>query len=168
MFNQNSSSGRKAQMLVASVFATVIGFSNLSFGQTSLAGVKKAEKYRTAQISDKDVILTSQEASDSVAANKLQLRDQVLASKELEGPKGLAMPPNRELEGPKGLAMPPNRELEGPKGLAMPPSRELEGPKGLAMPPNRELEGPKGLAMPPNRELEGPKGLAMPPNRERE
>jgi hypothetical protein len=168
MFNQNSFSGRKAQALVAGTVVAVIGFSNISFGQSDIAGAKPAKKYRTEQISDKDVILTSHEASDKFVNENIQLRDKVLANRELEGPKGLAMPPNRQLEGPKGLAMPPNRELEGPKGLAMPPNRELEGPKGLAMPPNRQLEGPKGLAMPPNRELEGPKGLAMPPNRQLE
>ncbi len=155
MFNQNFFSGRKAQVLVAGVFVTVIGFSNLSFAQSN--GVKKAEVYRSEQISDKDVILSTIEAGANLSeAQSAIILDKVLANRELEGPKGLAMW-NRQLEGPKGLAM-WNRQLEGPKGLAM-NSRQLEGPKGLAM-NSRQLEGPKGLAM-NSRQLEGPKGLAM-------
>jgi len=160
MFNQNSFSGRKAQVLVAGVFVTVIGFSNLSFAQSN--GVKKAEVYRTAQISDKDVILFTIEAGANLSeAQNAIVLDKVLASRELEGPKGLAMNGSRQLEGPKGLAMNNSRQLEGPKGLAMNNSRQLEGPKGLAMNNSRQLEGPKSLAMNNSRQLEGPKGLAM-------
>jgi len=160
MFNQNSFTGRKAQVLVAGVFVAVIGFSNLSFAQSN--GVKKAEVYRTAQISDKDVVLSTIEAGANLnEAQSAIVHDNILASRELEGPKGLAMNGSRQLEGPKGLAMNGNRSLEGPMGLAMNGNRSLEGPKGLAMNGSRQLEGPKGLAMNGSRELEGPQGLAM-------
>jgi len=107
MFKQNSFSGRKAQVLVAGAVVTVIGFSSIVFGQSDLAGVKPAKKYRTEQISDKDVVLAASETSDNKA----------LANREFEGPKGLAMN-SRQLEKPKGLAM-NSRQLEKPKGLAM-------------------------------------------------
>lgn len=90
MFKKNSLSGRKAQVLAASMFVMVIGFSNLSFAQPN--SVKKAEVYRIAQINDKDVILSTIEAGANLGeAKNAIVYDLVLANRELEGPKGLAM-----------------------------------------------------------------------------
>lgn len=72
MFNQNSFSRRKAQALVAGLFVSVIGFSNLSLAQ-SVAGVKKAEKYRAEQISKQDVMLGNQD----LTATKVEASEKI-------------------------------------------------------------------------------------------